>query len=102
MLDIAWLAGFLEGDGTFYRRQPTGSKTGGGININVHQVNQEPLERLLKLFGGKIYQIPGIDNHSPKGSWMATGGRAIGIMQTVWPLMSRKRRAQIVNALGKG
>jgi len=49
-MDIAWAAGFIEGEGTF------GASKHGGIHIAVCQIQLEPLERLQRLFGGIIKQ----------------------------------------------
>lgn len=45
----AWASGFYEGEGNVSLGQR------GGINISVSQVNQEPLIKLMEIFGGKIY-----------------------------------------------
>lgn len=43
-LQLAWAAGFIEGEGSF-------SNT-----VTAAQVQKEPIERLHALFGGRIYQ----------------------------------------------
>lgn len=62
-LDICWVAGFLEGEGSFQNvRSPI---------VAVAQVQREPLERLQRLFGGKIlYSIPkNKPNSQPIHNW---------------------------------
>ncbi len=91
--DIAWAAGFLEGEGSFGcpRVAP---------QIQAAQVNREPLERLQRIFGGAIYACRA---RSPKGRayfmWNLNGTRAAGVMMTVAGLMSGRRFNQILAAL---
>ena len=103
--DIAWAAGFLEGEGCFGR---TGGKCrGSGERINVGQRSMEPLERLLALFGGSIrwqHQVTrnlikqdGLSPHMPY--WGVYGSRARGVMMTVYPFMSNRRKEAIRKAL---
>ncbi len=93
--DIAWAAGFLEGEGSF-------SRTGNGtIRIDAGQVGTWPLELLLTWFGGRIY-----DAHEPSRNynirrWYLGGERARGLALTIYPLMSPRRRGQIKAALDR-
>lgn len=93
MRDIAWAAGFLEGEGSFCGRA-------GCERISAVQVNQEPIQRLVALFGGRVRQYKrNHPNWKPVWNWYASGTRARGIMMTLYPLMSHKRRATIAGAL---
>jgi hypothetical protein len=48
--DVAWATGFLEGEGCF-------SFSGGGTaQVSVVQNQKEPLEKLQRFFGGRIYE----------------------------------------------
>lgn len=89
MQDIAWAAGFMEGEGHFRPRS----------QVTAVQVNREPLERLLALFGGSILVHSRPDN--PKGwsassQWACSGARARGFAMTVFPFLSKKRQEQIL------
>jgi hypothetical protein len=55
-LDIAWAAGFIDGEGCFsiYRRRRRDRPT-YLVGVSVSQVKREPLDRLQSLFGGKTY-----------------------------------------------
>lgn len=88
MRELAWAAGFLEGEGHFRPRS----------QITAVQVDMEPLNRLLALFGGSIRQ------HTKEGNeegwrashcWCASGARARGVALTLFPLMSVRRQNQI-------
>lgn len=90
--DLNWAAGFVEGEGCFHRTRK------GGSRVHVPQVNREPVDRLLSLFGGslKLYRLGG---PNPIWIWSASGARARGIMLTLYSMMSTKRKAQISRAL---
>ena len=96
--DLHWAAGFIEGEGCF-------DKSNGSGRVSVNQVNQEPIDKLLALFGGaaKYYHKRRGTIHksqpSPIWNWYASGSRARGIMLTLYSLMSAKRKEQIRNAL---
>ena len=96
--DLAWAAGFIEGEGSFqYMRKHT-------IRVSACQVQKEPLTRLLTLFGGtlKLRPVPGgpsRPNWSKQHVWVALGARAAGVMMTLFPFMSPKRKGQIQSAI---
>lgn len=94
-LDIAWAAGFIEGDGCFssINRNPA---------ITAIQVQREPLERLHRIFGGRLgtYQrkiVKGNLYHR----WQISGYKAAAIQMTLYVLMSPWRQEQIQRALAK-
>lgn len=64
------------------------------------QVNREPLERLLSLFGGNIYTKKRVRPREQQlYTWAVTGSRARGLMMTMYVLLSQRRRAQVLTAL---
>ncbi len=94
---IAWAAGFLEGEGSFSRaRRKNTTET-----VQAVQVNYTPLGRMARWFGGKVR----VSNRSilPNTKrlyvWSVNGARARGIMLTIVSLMSPKRQKQIWRAL---
>lgn len=95
--DIAWVAGFLEGEGNF--RRSHSSRGHGTEHVSAGQLNQEPLNKLQDFFGGSIYN----KKRSKWGMndifyWQVTGERARVLMKAVEPLMSARRREQIRKA----
>jgi hypothetical protein len=84
---IAWLAGILEGEGSFANR------TG---RVAVNQRDPELPCRLELMFGGNIRQR----KEDGIYVWHVSGSRARGIMMTVYHMMSDKRQGQIRKALG--
>ena len=96
--DIAWAAGFLEGEGCF------GDNHGSPV-IAASQVQREPLERLIINFGGSLHHYSANHNqrkYSYGGAiwmWRICGSKAAGMMMTLFSLMSPKRRIKIRNIL---
>lgn len=97
MRDLGWAAGFLEGEGCFW------SGTGGTITAAAAQVNPEPIAKLLVLFGGRATKRT--NKHGVLGDkgndlwwWEVYGARARGVMLTLYPLLSQKRKDQIKKA----
>lgn len=94
---LYWAAGFLEGEGTFYRAHRS-------FGIDVAQVDVQPLKRLQLLFGGSLILQKRTPRNNPWGSqdrwrWRVSGARARGIALTLLPLLSGRRWRQIREAL---
>lgn len=92
MRNLAWAAGFLEGEGSFHQ-----AARGRSTIASAAQVNGEPVQQLMALFGGSAKQYPLRDGLIWK--WSAHGARARGIAMTLFPLMSARRQEQIRHAL---
>jgi hypothetical protein len=95
--DIAWAAGFLEGEGTF---TPQGKPPSwGGRCVAANQRNTaQPLVRLQKLFGGSVRW-----HRSQKAwAWKASGEKGVNVMLTIYPLLSKRRQRQVCAALKVG
>jgi hypothetical protein len=90
-LNIAWAAGFLEGEGSFMQSRTT-------PYLECCQVQLEPLQRLQAMFGGTISFYERKSNN-PKWSdyhrWTLYGNKAAGVMMTLYTLMSPKRQDKI-------
>lgn len=88
---IAWLAGFLEGEGSFAHPGPR-----AGVLISAAQVQHWPLDKVHTLVGGHIASVKRQRaNWSDIYVWQISGYRAAGIMMTIYCLMSPKRQGQI-------
>lgn len=103
-LELAWLAGWLEGEGTFYYHMP---KSGDSprIAIQAFSVDLEPIEKVANLMGARIY---GIKPRPCRGTqWTSHGGLrvelqqepAAALMRELLPLMCSRRAKQITDAL---
>lgn len=92
LIDIAWAAGFIEGDGHIGWHDYK-NKHGYPV-ITADQVNLEPLHKLHRIFGGKLYG-PYKTYRQPRGRWEVAGQKSIGIMFTLWSFLSREKQAQV-------
>ncbi len=92
LADIAWAAGFLEGEAHFAFKK-------GQTQIVVHQVDREPLEHLQEVFGGTIREGSKRYQNNPNWHmqwvWVCSGVRARGISLTVYAFLSERRRSVI-------
>jgi len=91
--NIYWAAGFLDGEGYFGRTRTC-------AHITATQVASELLERLQRLFGGIVrhYQRKEV-KHNDYYRWDFYGQKAIGLIMTLYPLLSYKRKEQIKKVL---
>jgi len=96
--ELFWAAGFMEGEGSFHC-----DKEKSLVRISTPQNVREPLERLLALFGGVIRLRAQTYKGQPRPIfvWDAVGTRAVGIMMTLYTLLSQKRREQVTLALSR-
>ena len=86
-VDIGWIAGLLEGEGSFdyHARTP---------RVSCGQKQREPLERLQKLLGGKIHLLK-----TGMSTWAVYGAKAAGLSMTILPLLSPRRGGQVLKML---
>src|ERR1019366_6157965 len=87
-IDIAWAAGFIEGEGHF----SSGRK--GGVIMGACQAQREPLERLQNIFGGKITGPFKFKTYKPMYRWNTYGRFAASIAMTIFCLLSPRRKEQ--------
>ena len=93
--DLAWAAGFLEGEGSFSK---------GSNRVSASQCQREPLDRLAEMFGGTVRERKDRTErpwHQQQiHQWDVSGSRARGVMMTIYLFMSPRRRSQIRASLG--
>lgn len=91
---IQWLAGFLEGEGSF-------TFAAGTVRVSAVQVQRWPLERCASIIGGRIRLITRKyrENSKPIHMWNLYSVNAAGLMMTLYSLLSPDRQLQIRNAL---
>lgn len=92
---LHWAAGFLEGEGSFMLTGVAKSP-----RVSAGQVQREPLDRLRAAFGGtvvsnKAYGVRGTANFG----WRVGPIASVGIMMTLYPLLSPKRQEKIREVL---
>ena len=90
LTDIGWLAGILEGEGSF-EVQATCAR------LRVSQNGMWLPLRIQQLVGGKVVQgTRSFNSTDDVYVWRCSSDRALGIMLTVYPFLSPRRRAKIL------
>lgn len=95
-IEIAWLAGLLEGEASFMLKK-------GNSIIQIQMTDRDVMERIAALLGTKV----GDYARKPKGKasylpvyWIAVHGtRAISWMMTLYSFMGERRRAKILEII---
>lgn len=89
----------MEGEGSFLTKSDS-----PGVKIQVCMTDLDILERLQKLFGGKIYSIRRDRESYPSHwkdawTWTVSGDTAKGVMVLVLPYMGLRRTEKILSVL---
>lgn len=96
--ELAWAAGFFDGEGHTGMRVPTG-RDYGYVVMNMAQTEREPLERFQAAVGaGYIYGPYGRKNHKhrPVWKWQANGWDARRVLAQLSEYLSRPKYEQAV------
>lgn len=89
--EIAWAAGFFEGEGCVYKSNPRRRS----IVVLIAQKDPEVLFRLKDWFGGSIHRRNNSGaNKIGLYAWMVSGDRARNFMRVTWFYLSTRRRAK--------
>lgn len=95
-----WLAGLLEGEGTFVRvtsKNPT-------VSVSCEMSDRDVIEAVSTLIGATSVTVVDTERKRRRG-WSVTyktairGGRAVELMKLIHPVMGERRRGQIDAAL---
>lgn len=86
--DIAWAAGFYEGEGCAWW-------AGRTQQVSIAQKDRAVLDKLVRLFGGAVY----ISKKRKMHWYRISGARARGFMMTIYSWLSVGRQVQIKRAL---
>jgi len=98
--DLYWLAGLLEGEGSFTKGNPSSPNQ---PRISLQMTDEDIVARAAELLGRKPYSHT--DRRQKMMGWKQTyqvslrGTKALEIMRTIRPLMGIRRRAQIDSAI---
>ena len=103
-LDLAWVAGFLDGEGAFgirvshRKRDVRVLSTAPVIRVAQSITRREPIDALRSAFGGTIQNKHMKNpNHTGAVEWVATGHAATRFCQMILPYLRCKRRhAEII------
>ena len=87
-LDIAWAAGIYEGEGSCEVNRRT-------QRVKVTQKDRWILDKLQKLFGGRLSKTP----NKGCSTWQCYATRARGFLMTIYSFLSPWRKAQALRVL---
>lgn len=93
--DLAWAAGFIDGEGCIQIAKGT---TGDGytyysLNLTATQLDPEPLEKLRAMFGGSIMLTnSAARRNNPIWRWQAAPVPALAALVAMLPYLTVKRR----------
>ena len=90
--DFFWLAGILEGEGSFMKGPPTKPKN---PRITMVSTDEDVLARVAKLFGSPYCAVTGVPDKKQKYQTAVNGRRAMDLMLLLKPFMSVRRQQQI-------
>jgi hypothetical protein len=97
-LELAWLAGLLEGEGSF------GSDSADYPSVQITMTDRDVISRVARAFGSTERgpyktRTPAGNSGVPVWRAHAYGNRAAGWMMTLYPLMGERRKEKIRIAL---
>lgn len=87
---FAWAVGFWEGDGS------CSLVNNRYFRIVAVQKEREPLDRLVEVFGGKVYDPTSKFKYY---MWMTRGDHACIVAERMMPFLSKKRQEQLMPKL---
>jgi DNA-binding transcriptional regulator YiaG len=93
--DLYWLAGYLEGEGSFIAGSPSDPNNPG---ISVCSTDEDVIRKVARLFGVNYCQVrKNKKNINWKKVWAVKkrGFHAVELMQSLKPLMGLRRQHQI-------
>lgn len=97
--DLAWLAGLLEGEGSFLKAPPSNPNC---PRISLEMTDKDVVERAALLMGGKaVKRLLKSTVWKPTYRVIIKGSRAVALMRLLHSKMGERRRSQINIALEK-
>ena len=107
LLDLYWLAGVLEGEGSFVWHKASRDPF-GRPRIQLQMTDKDIMERVCsimqtKLLGPYYSKQTKKDGSAKKETWYThcSNNLAIDIMETILPIMGERRQSQILPLLNK-
>ena len=90
LVEIAWIAGLLEGEGSFL------NVSGRGLEIHVQMTDKDIVERAARTLGSnRLYEYQPNGNRKHVYSTRVSGYRAAAWMLTVYSFMGERRKEAI-------
>jgi intein-encoded DNA endonuclease-like protein len=103
--EVAWAAGFLDGEGNFrYQLRTHKSRTHyvGRLIVQASQVDRRPLDRLACILGGKVYGPYKTKNAKHNEYYYWNSGsyeNTLTVIRKVCNYMSEPKRLQAIKSL---
>lgn len=100
--ELAYLAGFLDGEGNIRIARNSKNAKGYYLRISATQVSVAPLALLQSRFGGYIYKRKHVQRRDgcirrvPTSEWVLSGPRASQALRDLLPYLVVKRDAAII------
>ena len=102
--DRYWLAGMLEGEGTFFAtknkpHQPSQPR------VAFVSTDRDIVVRIWRLMEAKTVRVNSSHNRlGKKRQWVTaiSSTKAAALMRLIWPIMGKRRKKQIRKALNRG
>lgn len=95
--DLHWLAGLLEGEGSFHPGPPSNPRM---PILQIEMTDQDVMDRAGRLLGRRPVALrPRREGWSPTYKIRIAGGPAVGWMRDLHRLMGKRRQQQIERAL---
>lgn len=92
-----WLAGLLEGEGSFMKGSP--SKSNQPV-VSIEITDEDTANRVGKIFETKVYYLASRNKKwKPTFALRLRGKRAVELMKKLFPIMSKRRKEQINRAI---
>lgn len=99
-MEIAWAAGFFDGEGSTYANRNT-------PRVAIGHVDRRPLDRFLAAVG--VGSVTGPYDHNtkknpkwrPHYTYQAYGDKAIKVLDALWPYLSAPKREQAERVLAR-
>jgi len=97
MLDVAWLAGLIEGEGCFVVSSPGRRRH---MTMALGMTDRDVVERAARLMGSRV-RLERRAMPNRKALWRTDvhGYRAVAWMMTLYSLLGQRRRARIAESL---
>jgi hypothetical protein len=94
--EVAWAAGFFEGEGTI-------TQSGGRLVVRLNNTDPEPVYRFANIVGfGEVYgpyqyEQPDRRKRKPFWVWLAEEYEGLEVLELLWPWLSGRRHCQALD-----
>ena len=96
--NIAWCAGIIDGEGTFFSRPDKRYKNTRRNGIQVKMTDRDILERLQNILGGTIYDV-GVPKYAKKEQYMWAVHKKLhiyAILVAMYSWFGKRRKQQVL------